>query len=100
MREIPCCEIAAGSGLPWKLATWGSVLDASLLARMGRKWPTLEECEARWNRKAEKFAANPKVAEQHFGISEGLQLRIKNDDTDTKQKAEATAGESKSGKKK
>src|SRR5262249_40490944 len=38
VREIPLCDIASGSGLPWKLAIWGSVLDASLLGRMRRMW--------------------------------------------------------------
>jgi N-6 DNA Methylase len=89
VREIPNCEIATGSGLPWKLATWGSMLDASLLARMGRKWPTLEECEANWNRKADKFVVNLKMPEQHFGISEGLQLRIKSDEKEKDEPAEA-----------
>jgi hypothetical protein len=81
VREIPYCEIAAGSGLPWKLATWGSALDASLLARMRRKWPSLEDCEADWKRKAEQFVANPKEPGQCFGISEGLQLRVKKEDS-------------------
>ncbi len=36
------------------------------------------------NRKAEKFVVNPKVPEQHFGMSEGLQLRIKNGEDATK----------------
>ena len=78
VRELPFCDIASGRGLPWKLATWGSVLDASLLARMGRKWPSLEECEARWKPKLVKFVADPKVPTQKFGVTEGLQLRIKN----------------------
>jgi len=92
VREIPYCEIAAGGGLPWKLATWGSVLDASLLARMARKWPTLEKCEAIWKRTDEKFVVNPKVTEQCFGISEGLQLRIRNNDTEAKTETAATEG--------
>ena len=83
VRELPYCDIASGSGLPWKLATWGSGLDAALLGRMRRKWPTLESCEAAWHRKKETFIADPKQPTQRFGISEGLQLRaIKKDDAD------------------
>jgi hypothetical protein len=78
VREIPLCEISKGHGLPWKLATWGSVLDASLLARMTRKWPSLEECEAKWKSKPARFVKDPKVPIQQLGVSEGLQLRIKN----------------------
>ncbi len=77
VRELTFCDIASGSGLPWKLAMWGSGLDASLLAKMERKWPRLEDCEATWNRKQEEFIANPKCIHHVFGLSEGLQLRTK-----------------------
>jgi hypothetical protein len=78
VREIPFCEIASGRGLPWKLATWGSALDASLLARMRRKWPSLEECEAKWKPKLAKFVTDPKIPAQKFGVTQGLELRVKN----------------------
>jgi hypothetical protein len=78
VREIPFCDIASGRGLAWKLATWGSVLDASLLARMGRTWPSLEECEAKWKPKLMQFVTDPKVPTQKFGVTQGLELRIKN----------------------
>jgi len=91
VREIPYCEFAAGSGLPWKLATWGSVLDASMLARMGRKWPTLEECEAKWKPKPMKFVTDPKLPTQKFGVTQGLELRIKNSGDTQKEGAEAKA---------
>lgn len=78
VREIPFCEIASGHGLPWKLPTWGSALDASLLARMRRMWPSLEECEAKWKTKLAKFVTDPKVPTQKFGVTQGLELRIKN----------------------
>jgi hypothetical protein len=77
VREIPYCDIAEGSGLPWKLAIWGSALDASLLGRMQRKWDCLEDLEAAWNRKLAAFVVNPKHPLQRFGVSEGLQLREK-----------------------
>ncbi len=77
VRELPYCEIASGSGLPWKLAMWGSGLDAALLGRMRRKWPTLEMCEAPWKPKLLKFVPNPKVPTQLFGVSQGLELRLK-----------------------
>lgn len=73
---VPFLLVRTPVGLPWKLATWGSVLDASLLARMQRKWQRLEDCEARWDRREEKFVTNPTFPIQAFGLSEGLQLRL------------------------
>jgi hypothetical protein len=61
VRELPLRELASGSGLPWKLATWGSTWDARLLSRLNRRWPSLEALEER------KFLV----------VSEGLQLRKK-----------------------
>jgi len=72
MREIPFCEIASGYALPWKLATWGSMLDASLLAQMRRKWPSLEDCEARWKQKDRVFVQNGERG--LFGIAQGPDL--------------------------
>lgn len=100
VREIPFCDIASGRGLPWKLATWGSVLDASLLARMGRKWPSLKECEARWKPKLVKFVTDPKVPTQKFGVTQGLELRIKNgEDTEEPTERDNDLGEGKAKKK-
>jgi hypothetical protein len=73
VREIPLCEIASGSGLPWKLTIWGSGLDASLLARMRRTWPTLDDLDAPWSPTNQSIAA--KNASQVFVVSEGQQLR-------------------------
>ena len=58
IREIPYCEIASGGGLSWKLATWGSNLDAALLSRMRRKWGRLEDIEAIWKQKDRTFIQN------------------------------------------
>src|ERR1035437_8322937 len=100
VREIPLCDIASGRGLPWKLATWGSTLDASLLARMRRKWPSLEECEARWKPKLVKFVTDPKVPTQKFGVTQGLELRIKNGgDTEEATERDNDLGEGKAKKK-
>lgn len=77
VRELPFCEIATGSALPWKLATWGSGLDASLLSRMARRWPRLEDYQANWNRKQRGFALDSKHPERCLGISQGLELRVK-----------------------
>jgi len=77
VRELPYCDIKNGSGLPWKLAIWGSILDASLLRKMQRKWPNLEDLEATWNRKLSVFILNPAQPLRQFGLSEGLQLREK-----------------------
>jgi len=35
-------EVATGSGLPWKLAMWGSPWDDQLLKRLEKKWPSIE----------------------------------------------------------
>jgi len=80
VREVPTRELVSGSGLPWKLATWGSAWDARLLARLSRRWPTLESLEARWNSKQKRFVAVSE--EQLFGVSEGLQLREVGSDDD------------------
>lgn len=85
VRELPFCDIASGSGLPWKLASWGSGLDASLLGRMSRNWKRLEDSEANWDRKQERFVVDPKHPERTIGISQGLELRVKklaNEDLD------------------
>lgn len=73
VRELPFCDIASGSGLPWKLAIWGSALDASLLGRMRRKWPRLEDCEAKWHSGKKEFVASSLT--HVFKVSEGLQVR-------------------------
>jgi hypothetical protein len=75
IRELPYCEIASGSGLPWKLATWGSALDQVLLARLRDKFGSLEECEAKWHSGKKEFVG---TEPRHvFKISEGLQIRSK-----------------------
>jgi len=76
VRELPFCDIASGSGLPWKLAIWGSGLDASLLGRMRRKWPRLQDVEARWHSGKKEFIVSDTT--QVFKVSEGLQVRGKN----------------------
>ena len=72
VREIPFCELASGRGLPWKLATWGSGLDASLLGRMRRLWPRLEDCEARWKQNDRMFVQNGERGV--FGVAQGPDL--------------------------
>ena len=59
IRQIPLAYVLRGSGLPWKLATWGSHLDAKLLAKLGRRYPTLKKLED----------------DELVVVSEGLQLR-------------------------
>jgi len=73
VREIPASELVGGSGLPWKLAVWGSAWDSRLLARLQRKFPSLGSLEAEWNSRKEQFVISRPV--QIFCISEGLQLR-------------------------
>ena len=72
VRELPYCDISGGSGLPWKLATWGSVMDASLLARVQRKWERLEDCEARWKQTERAFVRNGEFGV--FGVAQGPDL--------------------------
>ena len=72
VREVSYCDIEDGSGLPWKLAIWGSGLDASLLARMRRKWTRLEDCEASWKQKDKEFVRNGEFG--LFGIAQGPDL--------------------------
>jgi len=38
VRVMDQREAASGSGLPWKLAMWGSPRDERLLRRMESKW--------------------------------------------------------------
>ncbi len=45
IRDIPWEAIADGSGLPWKLATWGSSLDQRLLKKLERQFPLLTDLE-------------------------------------------------------
>lgn len=74
VREIPHCEIAFGSGLPWKLATWGSGLDAELIRKLRRKFDPLERLEASWDRSEKAFRFDSPKGKM-FGISQGLELR-------------------------
>ena len=74
-------DAASGSGLPWKLAMWGSPWDESLLRRLEKKWPPMTDLEADWNSKLEKFV--PSNPLHIVGISQGLELR------ETPQKAHA-----------
>jgi len=45
IRDIPYADIIDGSGLPWKIATWGSHFDVKLLRRLARRFPTLRDLE-------------------------------------------------------
>ena len=73
VRSLEQGEVASGSGLPWKLAMWGSSWDERLLKRLEKKWPALGKLEARWDRKNKRFIAEDPT--QVIGVSEGLQLR-------------------------
>jgi hypothetical protein len=61
VRDIPLAKVITGSGLPWKLATWGSELDEKLLRRLERTFSKLGDLEDN----------------KTLIISEGLQLRRK-----------------------
>ncbi|MCI0538988.1 MAG: SAM-dependent methyltransferase [Verrucomicrobiales bacterium] len=86
VRELPYCDIAGGSGLPWKLATWGSGLDGSLLGRMRKVWPPLESIEAIWHSRKKEFVISK--PEQIVKVSEGLQIRRKGTTDDVERVSE------------
>ncbi len=80
VRSVEQREAASGSGLPWKLAMWGSPWDERLLGRLEKKWPSLEDMEAKWDRKSQSFiAAN---SSQCIGVSQGLELREQPEETE------------------
>jgi hypothetical protein len=47
MRNLELGEIIGGSGLPWKLAMWGTPWDERLVRRLERKWDTFRDLEVR-----------------------------------------------------
>jgi hypothetical protein len=73
VRSLDQREVLSGSGLPWKLAMWGSAWDERLLQKLEKKWPRFGAMEARWDRKTEKFTSD--CASQIIGVSQGLELR-------------------------
>jgi hypothetical protein len=89
IRTLELSEIARGSGLPWKLAMWGTPWDERLIRRLEKKWPSLESLEAKWNRSEERFIVSD--PSQIFCVSEGLQRRPE-DGTDVEPASEV-AGE-------
>lgn len=73
IRDLPLASLLEGSGLPWKLAMWGSAWDSRLLARLSRRWPALKSLEARWSSSQQRFLVEGR--DDLFCVSEGLQLR-------------------------
>ncbi len=45
VRVLSSREVAGGSGLPWKLAAWGSHFDLRLLQKLERQFPSFAELE-------------------------------------------------------
>ncbi len=45
IRDIPTAHVMNGSGLPWKLATWGSAMDERLLTKLERHFRSLGDLE-------------------------------------------------------
>lgn len=45
VRDVSLTSVQSGSGLPWKLATWGSFLDQRLLERTARRFPSIDALE-------------------------------------------------------
>lgn len=75
VRVIDQRQAASGSGLPWKVAMWGSPWDERLLRRMESKWLSLEQISAKWNSKSQRFERISDT--QIVCTSEGLQIRDK-----------------------
>jgi hypothetical protein len=46
IRSLELRDVATGSGLPWKLAMWGTPWDERLIKRMEQKWDSLGKLEA------------------------------------------------------
>lgn len=61
IRDIPYSDVVNGSGLPWKIASWGSHNDVKLLRRLDRQFPSFSELEL----------------QKHLVISQGPDLRDK-----------------------
>ena len=45
IRDVPLSSVIEGNGLPWKIALWGSELDAKLIRRLRREFPTIGDLE-------------------------------------------------------
>jgi hypothetical protein len=45
IKDVPVSRVAAGAGLPFKLATWGSELDDRLLRRLPQHFPRFAKLE-------------------------------------------------------
>jgi hypothetical protein len=59
IRDIPLERVIGGEGLPWKIAAWGSDLDAKFLKRLRKQFRTIRQIER----------------DGLIELSEGLQLR-------------------------
>ncbi|HEY4247399.1 MAG TPA: N-6 DNA methylase [Lacunisphaera sp.] len=46
IRTLSLAEVATGSGLPWKLAMWGTPWDERLIKRLEKKWAPLNSLES------------------------------------------------------
>jgi hypothetical protein len=67
IHALPMREAATGSGLPWKVAMWGTVRDKRLLEGVARRFSTLED-----------------FAKKHgLVIGEGLQLRSRHESSES-----------------
>lgn len=44
IRDIDYSEVINGSGLPWKMATWGSRHDVKVLRRLSKLFPSVADC--------------------------------------------------------
>ncbi len=69
VRNIALSEIIHGSGLPWKLAAWGSQLDVQLLNKLEHRFETLATLEKR--RKILVASQGPELKKKF--IKEGLE---------------------------
>lgn len=47
IADVPLAGVVEGYGLPWKIATWGSPLDAKLIRRLQSRFPATREMVAK-----------------------------------------------------
>jgi hypothetical protein len=74
IQTIDLGELADGSGLPWKIAMWGTPWDERLIRRLERRWDSFGEIEDKLIRVSEgpelRSTPNRNRADQRGGLSE------------------------------
>jgi N-6 DNA methylase len=79
IRDIPAVQVVGGSGLPWKLAMWGSPLDQRLLDKLGRRFPSLGDLEREGTI---EIAEGPALVDKH--VADGPNKTVELDEVEGK----------------